>query len=165
MQNNSKHSRIGKRPDLDIRYLSKHGIYGDISITEPVNSSLTLNNSKHSLRAAKARENQKINEYGVISEQAGHEFIPLVIESYGAWGSKMVEFFNRVINHASEARSVRKDILAIYWRRRLAVTLHKAIAEAILKKIGRARGGPFRDESNWEGVLEDQQYVRSSDRA
>jgi hypothetical protein len=152
----------GKRPDLEIRGLGETLLYTDVSITEPVNSSLTLVNSTQVCRSAKVRERHKVSNYEAVSVQAGAKFYPLVFETYGAWGPGMVEFFDVIISHASEARGVRKDILATYWRRRIAVTLHKAIASEILQRIGRCRAGVFRDESNYELVIQEQSYVRSN---
>ena len=84
-----------------------------------------------------------------------------MLETYGSWGPRLKDFFDVVINHASEARGIRKDILAVYWRRRLMVSFHKSIAQAILRKVGKSKGGAFRDESNNELVPAEQSYARS----
>ena len=151
----------GRRPDLEIRGLLERGIYGDVSITEPVTSSLTLNQAKNPLRAAKAVEQKKNHGYALISQNAGYHFYPLVLETYGSWGPRLKDFFDLAINHASEARGIRKDVLAIYWRRRLMVSFHKTIAQAILRKVGKSKGGVFRDESNYELVPAEQIYART----
>ena len=151
----------GRRPDLEVRGLLERGIYGDVSITEPVTPSLTINQAKKPLRAATIVEQKKTRGYAAISQQAGYHFYPLVLETYGSWGPRLKEFFDITINHASEARGIRKDILAIYWRRRLMVSFHKSIAQAILRKVGKSKGGAFRDESNYELVPSEQLYARS----
>jgi hypothetical protein len=148
-----------KKPDLEIRGLLERGIFGDVAITEPCNASVTANNARIPLRAAKAKEAQKKNKYRALTLETGNIFVPMICETQGAWGKELVEFFDIVIAHASEARGIRKDILANYWRRRIAVALHKAIAQSILAKVGRSRAGPFRDESNYELVPYEQSYV------
>jgi hypothetical protein len=151
----------GRRPDLEIRGLLERGIYGDVSITEPITPRLTINQAKNPLQAAKTVEQKKIRNYADISQQAGYEFFPLVLETYGSWGPRLKDFFDTVVNHASEARGIRKDILAVYWRRRLMVSFHKTVAQAILRKVGKNKGGAFRDESNYELVPAEQSYARS----
>jgi hypothetical protein len=149
----------GMRPDLEVLGFER-GIYGDVSITEPVSSSLTNNNCVVPLRAARIREAQKIVTYSNLTIQTGYSFFPLVCETYGAWGVQLIQFFDMVIKHASESRGIRRDVLAVYWRRRLAVCLHKAIAANILNKVGRSKAGPFRDESNYQLVPAEQLYAR-----
>jgi len=151
----------GRRPDLEVRGLLERGIYGDVSITEPVTPGLSINQSLKHLRAATTVEQKKSRGYAAISQQAGYHFFPLVLETYGSWGPRLKEFFDIAINHASEARGIRKDILAVYWRRRLMVSFHKSIAQAILRKVGKSKGGAFRDESNYELVPAEQVYARS----
>jgi hypothetical protein len=150
----------GKKPDLEIRGLSERPILADFSLTEPICSSLTNNNSKIVRRSAKAAEAKKDHKYLLPSLQAGYDFCPLIAETYGGMGARAIKLFDAIIAHASEARGVRKDVLAIYWRRRLAVSLHKAIAQNILGKIGRHKAGPYRDESNYELVVQEQVYAR-----
>jgi hypothetical protein len=102
-----------RRPDLEVKGLLERGIYGDVSITEPVTPTLTINEAKKPLRAAKATEQKKNHRYAAISQEAGYHFYPLVLETYGSWGPRLKDFFDVVINHASEARGIRKDILAV----------------------------------------------------
>ena len=122
---------------------------------------MTINNATAPLRAAKVRENQKNAMYLERSRRAGYGFVPIVCESYGAWGSLFVEFFKKVMKHAAEARGIKEDIIATYWKRRIAVALHKAIAFNILSKVRRSKAGPFRDESNYELVVQDQGYFQT----
>jgi len=85
----------GRRPDLEIRGLLERGIYGDVSITEPITPRLTINQAKNPLQAAKTVEQKKIRNYADISQQAGYEFFPLVLETYGSWGPRLKNFFDK----------------------------------------------------------------------
>jgi hypothetical protein len=124
----------GMRPDLEIRGLLERGIFADIAITEPICSSLTMANAQVPLRVAKIKEQQKNQTYLQLTRDTGNIFVPLVCETYGAWGPSLVDFFDKVIKHASESRGIPKEALSIYWRRRIAVTLHKAITHNIFTK-------------------------------
>jgi len=149
-----------RRPDIEIRGLQERGLYADVTLTSPVCSTLTANNCRIPLRSAAAREREKCHIYQQISEEAGYDFAPIVIESYGAWGVSATRLFEKLISHASETKGIAKGVLATYWRRRLAVALHKSVAKIIIKKVSRSNAGPFRDESNWELVPQEQAYVQ-----
>jgi len=149
-----------KRPDLRVQGLLEQPIYTDIQITEPCSSNLTLNRAGQSRFSAKEAERVKEQRYAADAAAAGHQFFPLIIETYVAFGPKFEEFFGLVMKHAAEYLQINVEYLSIYWRRRLSASLHKAIASSIVQKLGRQYSAPFRDESGFELLQQEQAYAR-----
>ena len=140
--------------------LLERGVFGDVRIAEPCCAKVTHPQAANPGRAARAGELEKRRLYQTASEQLGYVFYPLIFETYGRWGDSMLEVFNLLVKRAAEYKGIALGAMATYWRRRLAVTLQKMIARCILARMGRLNSSPFRDESSWVGLVEEQGYAR-----
>ena len=149
----------GKRPDLEIRGLDR-GHLGDVMITDPISSQLTLTNSTVSGRAALNAERIKNAKFLENSSAAQMLFSPFVFETYGRWGPSLGKFFTTLMNHGSVFTGIEVGSLTNYWRRRISFVLQKSIAVGILSRMGRLNSSPHHDESNWASVIVDQSIVR-----
>ena len=150
----------GGRPDIEFHGLLEAGVFGDVRISEPCTANLTYVHANVPGRAAKAADIEKRRLYEELSLQLGYSFYPLVFETYGRWGESMQNIFTLLVKHASELKGIPLGAMATYWRRRLSITLQKMVARCILARVGRLNSSPFRDESSWFGLIEEQGYAR-----
>ena len=150
----------GGRPDIEFHGLLETGVFGDVRISEPCSASLSIAQAIVPGRVAQAADLEKRRIYEALSTQLGFTFYPLIFETYGRWGDSMQTIFSLLVKHASEFKGIPLGVIATYWRRRLAITLQKMIARCILARVGRLNSSPFRDESSWFGLIEEQAYAR-----
>jgi hypothetical protein len=148
-----------KRPDVILRGLDRDQ-HGDIMITDAIQSRTNSNNAGIPGYAAAAGEALKKIKYDEDSREAGMLFLPVIFETFGRWGSSFEAYFKRLMNYGAQFRKLDLGILTSYWRKRLSVTLHRTIAASILSKIGKYNSAPHEDESNWNGAIVEQSYVR-----
>ena len=139
----------GKRPDLEVRGFDR-GILGDVIITSPLSSQLTVQNASIQGRAAAAAERIKNAKFQEDSSAANMLFLPFAFETYGRWGDSFGKFFVKLMTHG----------LINYWRRRLSMTLQKSIATGILSRMGKLNSSPQHDESTWASAVVDQSILR-----
>ncbi len=115
------------------------GIF-DISITHPwVQSANRANGEARVLNAEKAvcvREAEKIRKYASKCPPRT-EFIPLVAESYGRWGSKARRVFDICTNKIAVTKAMPKSAITAYWRQRFSITLQKYIAMCVRERTQR----------------------------
>ena len=101
------------------------------------------------------RENAKRSKYGQAAVILGAKCIPLVLETYGNFGSAFssfigklsVELFRSQSNLAPELETHFKNRLKQRWTTRISVCLQRANAQLIISKIIRTqqvtqRGAP-----------------------
>jgi soluble lytic murein transglycosylase-like protein len=71
------------------------------------------------------------------------------VESYGAWGLKLKEFFNNMISAAAEYNTIDNSYVKNYWIKRISMAIQKGIANAVNTRVYslRAGGEARRDES------------------
>ena len=104
----------------------------DISVTSPLNSSLVVEAGMSSGVAAKAAEKRKHLQNDAKCKQLGWRCIPLVVETYGAWGAEAIEVFSTVASRlAIWTNSTKSRALATLYGR-LSMILVRANAGAIL---------------------------------
>ena len=149
----------GKRPDLEVRGFDR-GILGDVIITSPLSSQLTIQNASISGRAAAAAERVKNAKFQEDSSAANMLFLPFAFETYGRWGDSFSKFFIKLMTHGSAYTGIDQGTLTNYWRRRISMTLQKSIAAGILERMGKLNSSPQHDESNWASAVVDQSIVR-----
>jgi hypothetical protein len=80
----------GKRADSLITSCNKTPFLADVSVVHstPLNSDMLLRYAKKPGVAAALREKEKTNKYKEASKQVGHNFVPLIIETYGRLGEE-----------------------------------------------------------------------------
>jgi hypothetical protein len=71
------------------------------------------------------------------------------------------EFFDLLVKHAAEYRSIPSGALRTYWLRRVSVSLQNGMANCFYKHVGRANTPSFYDEYLGQGVVLAQFHVGS----
>jgi hypothetical protein len=109
----------------------------DVTIVDP-------RNSKYSKRCtavaagtcASDAENDKIKDYKDSFERQGHEFVPFAIESFGAFGPRTVNVFNRLITRVY-ANNVHMPLsfLKNYWRSRIVMAMHIGASRGMKERM------------------------------
>ena len=66
---------------------------GDVVVTDPISSSLTVRNASEVGRAAKLAERTKNAKFKEDSSAAHMLFLPFAFETYGRWGTSFLDFF------------------------------------------------------------------------
>ena len=79
-------------PALEVRGFDR-GILGDVIITSPLSSQLTVQNASIQGRAAAAAERIKNAKFQEDSSAANMLFLPFAFETYGHWGDSFGKFF------------------------------------------------------------------------
>ena len=143
------------RPDMVITGLDVT-ILGDVGVTFPIPTNLTLNQSRVAGRLASDYARTKHVKYDEYAQRISNTFIPFIFETRGFWHHEFKEFFAKVLNHSSLNSGIPLKALTTYWRRRISVTLQKVIARSVLSKIKRLNSPSFFDESNFDGVILDE---------
>ena len=106
----------------------------DISVTSPLNSSLVVESCMSSGVAARATEKRKHLQNDAKCKQLGWRCIPLVVETYGAWGAEAIEVFSTVASRlAIRTNSTKPRALATLYGR-LSLILVRANAGAIVMR-------------------------------
>ena len=105
----SSQSGENKRPD--IHAFLRHSVDGrprelwiDLSVTTPSAASFYHSASTTKLVAATRREAHKINKYASFMRHEEGKFIPFVMESYGAFGTRCREVIGILARHAVRIR-------------------------------------------------------------
>ena len=80
-----------QRPDIEW-HVDGRRIYFDVSLTHPLNSTIVAQAARKQLAAASAREKKKNQQYHKLCEDINSEFIPVVFESYGGYGTQFKLF-------------------------------------------------------------------------
>ena len=76
----------------------------DLSVTSPLNSSVLPEAGLTAGSAAVAAEQRKHSANDAKCTELGWTCIPLVAESYGAWGKEAVQAFARLASHLATRR-------------------------------------------------------------
>jgi hypothetical protein len=115
-------------------------MYIDVSITHPAAQSYNTQaaNLTNPLFAAKQRERSKHVKYDAVASQDSARFIPLVLESYGAFGKEFDSFVSVLGSAAADfhgfgVREVSDWIAAAY--RDIVVALHSGNALMAMRTI------------------------------
>ena len=121
-----------------------------------------MNMAKKSNHAALLGERQKELKFDDSVTATGAKFIPVSFDTHGSWGPKFKVLFRDIIKHASEYSHIPVPALAAYWSRRLSISLHRGIANSILRHIGCSNASPFYDEGGMRGAVMEQAYLGSN---
>ena len=107
----------------------------DISVTSPLSSSLVVEAGMSSGVAARAAEKRKHLQNDAKCKLLGWRCIPLVVETYGAWGAEAIEVFSTVASRlAIRTNSTMSRALATLYGR-LSMILVRANSDAIIPAI------------------------------
>ena len=107
----------------------------DFSVTSPLNPSL-LEVGLTAGSAAVAAELRKHSANDAKCSELGWTSIPLVVESYGAWGREAVQAFSRLASHLATRTNTPKSKVVSNLYGRLNLTLVRANARSLLLRGG-----------------------------
>ena len=108
----------------------------DLSVTSPLNPALFSEAGFTAGSAAVAAELRKHSANDAKCSELGWTCIPLVVESYGAWGREAVQAFSRLTSHLATRTNTpkSKEVSNLYARQNL--TLVRANARLLLLRGG-----------------------------
>ena len=107
----------------------------DFCVTSPLNSLILSEAGVSSGVAAQASEIRKHNSNDAICVELGWVCIPLVVETYGAWGQEAVKTFAQLASRLAIACSKPKSVVINEIYGRLYTCLMRSISSAILTRI------------------------------
>jgi hypothetical protein len=128
--------------DLTVTSGNSTPILADVTVTHPITSQTASITPAmmQPLYFAKHREEGKIRKYGQRANQMQHHFIPLVLETFGAFGPKFSAFLKSLAHRASQGLAVHNRAQIIrYWRMKISACLQRANARLIISKANRIR--------------------------
>ena len=123
-------------PNLDSKECNDNrDILLDISITNPcVKSNIALKSHEVQLASANHTFNIKNKKYKGHAVANDYNFIPMILESSGAWHPSFMSFFNAVVRKDSETRQIPFSVLSTYWTQRISCILQKGQAQQIIER-------------------------------
>ena len=104
----------------------------DLSVTSPLNPSLLSEAGLTAGSAAVAAELRKHSANDAKCSELGWTCIPLVVESYGAWGREAIEAFSRLASHLATRTNTPKSKVVSNLYGRLNLTLVRANTRSLL---------------------------------
>ena len=107
----------------------------DFCVTSPLNSLILSEAGVSSGVAAQASEIRKHNSNDATCVELGWVCIPLVVETYGAWGQEAVKTFAQLASRLAIACSKPKSVVINEICGRLNTCLMRSISSAILTRI------------------------------
>ena len=107
----------------------------DFCVTSPLNSLILSEAGVSSGVAAQASEIRKHNSNDAKCVELGWVCIPLVVETYGAWGQEAVKTFAQLASRLAIACSKPKSVIINEIYGRLNTCLMRSISSAILTRI------------------------------
>ena len=107
----------------------------DFCVTSPLNSLILSEAGVSSGVAAQASEIRKHNSNDAKCVELGWVCIPLVVETYGAWGQEAVKTFAQLASRLAIACSKPKSVVINEIYGRLNTCLMRSISSAILTRI------------------------------
>jgi hypothetical protein len=136
----------GKRADLLITSRDKTPYLADVSVVHstPLNSDMLLRYAKKPGVAAALREKEKTNKYKEASKQVGHNFVPLIIETYGRLGEESRLFLKDLAKGCIRRQLLHNDFhlaseLLNSWWIRISCSLQKGLANLIFSRSFRIK--------------------------
>jgi hypothetical protein len=93
---------VDTRPDGEIFFPTDRAWF-DVSVTHPAAASYVRQASQQPLHAASVREKAKVAKHGSNARAAHASIVPVVFESYGAFGESAQGFIGRIVAYISEA--------------------------------------------------------------
>jgi hypothetical protein len=130
--------RLGRRPDFVAAKPDGGFRMWGVSIVDPCASSFVDFAARHDLGASRKRDATKRAKYDDVDDPAGcsnmgHTFIPLALETTGAFGPSMQAWFQSYIGSLREKELAEggtgweATATSIYWQQRIATSLHRSI--------------------------------------
>ncbi|KAL5493604.1 hypothetical protein EMCRGX_G014808 [Ephydatia muelleri] len=138
-ENNPKCSELGwvraNATSILTRLCGKPAAF-DLTVVSPLNPTFISEAGRTAGSAAVAAELRKHSANDAKCSELGWTCIPLVAESYGAWGSEAVQAFSRLASYLATRTNSPKSKVVCSLYGRLNLTLVRANARALLLRCG-----------------------------
>ena len=108
----------------------------DLTVVSPLNPTLISEAGRTAGSAAVAAELRKHSANDAKCSELGWTCIPLVAESYGAWGNEAMQAFSRLASYLATRTNSPKSKVVCSLYGRLNLTLVRANARALLLQCG-----------------------------
>ena len=108
----------------------------DLTVVSPLNPTLISEAGRTAGSAAVAAELRKHSANDAKCSELGWTCIPLVAESYGAWGNEVMQAFSRLASYLATRTNSPKSKVVCSLYGRLNLTLVRANARALLLRCG-----------------------------
>jgi hypothetical protein len=126
-------NRNQNRPDLHV--IMGHRLFlVDVSIVHPTATSNVVQAAR-SLSAAKKREKVKLRQYSEMARQQSATFVPFVIESFGGFGPRAVEFMKEVADFAHQHMDFDRDEVIVDLKTTIAVAVQNGNSAIIARGL------------------------------
>jgi hypothetical protein len=114
-------------------FLPNHhnGLALDTMVVHPQALTYISESSTSSLSASAKGESIKHDKYDIPAQQANIDFIPLVVEFYGAWGKEATKFFKKLIGQIADRFDRQPSDVSLQLYRELSVSLVRSNANAV----------------------------------
>ena len=138
--------RFHRRPDFVAPKADGCFVMWDVSLVDPCASSFVAYAARHDLGASRKRDQAKRDKYDKEGDPAsctsqGHTFVPLAMETSGAFGPSMAKWFQAFISAEREREVARGGSgwaatgTGIYWQQKIAAALHRSIAIRLARRM------------------------------
>ena len=148
----------GKRPDGMTQFPWREGknLVWDVTVADSLCATYVKKCSKSPSAAANTRENEKISKYRNLARD--YLFIPIGIETYGAWGTlghKLIKDIGKKLKEATgESRST------FFLTQRISMAVQRGNSSCILNTVPPSMGL----ESIFEFISVDPENPENSDK-
>ena len=127
----------GKRMDAKV-FMPHRVLFIDVSITCPSMKTYKAMASLHAMHAAYMREAYKCSKYEDEVDREGGDFVPFVLESYGAM-TRTVEHMAELIEEAAIANCVPQPPTKQVVLDEMAVQLQRGVATCLIRAMAASR--------------------------
>eukprot|EP01034_Spumella_vulgaris_P028088 gene28088-34890_t len=127
-----------RRMDVVIDHFEGNQSLGiDVTVVDPRGSAYSKRCTAMAAgTCASDAENEKLKDYKESFERQGHEFVPFAIESFGAFGPRTVNVFNRLIARVYAANvHMPLSFIKQYWRCRIVMAMHIGASRGMRERM------------------------------
>ena len=127
----------------------------DARLHNPVNAHVERGGYREVGDGARAGEMEKERKFRELCDSVGIDFTPVVIETFGRWGTRFEQFFKQTISAMADNKKIDASFAKNYWEKRISMSVQKGLADSINAKIYRFSAGRIgrRDESAHNALM------------
>ena len=111
----------------------------DITVTSPVRGDIIPDAARVAGFASRQAERRKDAKYLEACRQQGIDFIPLCVETFGAWGSLALSHFRTLIERLAVLSGRSRSQESTYFFQRLSIALQRCNGSSMILRAPRAR--------------------------
>ena len=111
----------------------------DTSLTYPMtlDSLNKVTRRPDTLLSIEKREKEKLHKYGDLATASNLEFIPAIVDYWGAWGEHIRRFVVEVCKAGCMKSDIAFSVLKEYWTQRISVVIQCYVTDLLIKRCQR----------------------------